>query len=164
MWSQTSSRRDDVSPYLTVSSVAGVREKIPKTFAHRVSYINFIRLSSLVCIGSCVHRGWSIERHRKSTDFGREGGRGGPNLAAPSTSARVQNRVEFVELARDMSSNWHKRHWDYRLEQEQAACTRGTTIVYTGYQGTTCVCYVSRMYEYSRMNMNISMSLFLLVR
>ena len=42
--------------------------------------------------------------------------------------------------------------------------TRGTSIVSTGYQGTTCVCYVlvSRMYEFSRMNMNISMSLFLL--
>ena len=38
-------------------------------------------------------------------DFGREGGCGGSYLAAPPTSARVQNRVEFVELARDMSSN-----------------------------------------------------------
>ena len=52
-----------------------------------------------------VHRRWSIERHRKSTDFGREGGCVGPDLEAPPTSARVQNRVEFVELARDMSSN-----------------------------------------------------------
>ena len=57
------------------------------------------------CIGLCVHRRWSIERHRKNMDFGREGGCGGPYLAAPPTSARVQNRVEFVELARDRSSN-----------------------------------------------------------
>ena len=52
-----------------------------------------------------VHRRWSVERHRKSMSFGREGGCGGPYLAAPPTSARVQNLVEFVELARDMSSN-----------------------------------------------------------
>ena len=38
-------------------------------------------------------------------DFGRERGCGGPYFAAPPASARVQNRVEFVELARDMSSN-----------------------------------------------------------
>ena len=53
----------------------------------------------------CVHRRWSIERHRKSMDFGREGGCGVPYLAAPPTSARVQNSVKFVELARDMPSN-----------------------------------------------------------
>ena len=58
-----------------------------------------------VCIGVWVHRRWSIERHRKSMDFGREGGCGGPYLCAPSTSARVQRRFEFLELARDISSN-----------------------------------------------------------
>ena len=31
-------------------------------------------------------------------DFSREGGCGGPYLAAPPTSARVQIRDEFVEL------------------------------------------------------------------
>ena len=31
-------------------------------------------------------------------DFGRERGYGGPYLAAPPTSARVQNRVEFLSL------------------------------------------------------------------
>ena len=62
-----------------------------------------------------MHRGWTIERNRKSMDFGRERGCGGPYLAAPPTSARVQNRVEFVELARDMFSNGHKRHWDYEV-------------------------------------------------
>ena len=51
---------------------------------------------------------------------------------------------EFVALAGDMSSNCTRSHWDYRLEREQAACTRGTTIVSTGYQGTTRVCYVCR--------------------
>ena len=38
-------------------------------------------------------------------DFGRERDCVGAYLAALHTSARVQNRVEFVELARDMSSN-----------------------------------------------------------
>ena len=38
-------------------------------------------------------------------DFGLERGCGGPYLAALHTSSRVQNCVEFVELARDMSSN-----------------------------------------------------------
>ena len=80
----------------------GVREKIPRTFAHRVGLFNLIVLSSLVCvvvywcIGLCVHRRWSIERHRKSMDFGRERACGGSYLAALRTSARVQNRVELV--------------------------------------------------------------------
>ena len=51
------------------------------------------------CIGLCVQRRWSIERHRKSVDFGRERGCVGPYLAA------LLNRVEFVEFARDMFSN-----------------------------------------------------------
>ena len=38
-------------------------------------------------------------------NFGRERGCGGPYLCAPHTSARIQNRVEFVDLARDMPSN-----------------------------------------------------------
>ena len=95
-----------------------------------------------------------------------------PYLGATPASARVQNRVEFVKLARDMSSNCTRSHWDYRLLRWTARGTRGTTIVSiintsyhklplatsTGYQGTTCVCYVlvSFMYVYSRMNMNIS--------
>ena len=57
------------------------------------------------CIDLCVPRRWSIERHRRSTDLCRERGCVGPYLAALHASARVQNRVEFVELARDMSSN-----------------------------------------------------------
>ena len=64
-----------------------------------------IVLISLVALLVCVLRRWSIERYRKSMDFGREGDCGCPYLAAPPTSARVQNSVEFVELARDMSSN-----------------------------------------------------------
>ena len=74
---------------------------------------NKVVISSPVCGCGClcvlvylrVHRRWSIERHRKSMDFGREGGCGVPYLAAPPTSARVQNSVKFVELARDMPSN-----------------------------------------------------------
>ena len=61
------------------------------------------KLSLITLLITCVHRRWSIERHQKSMDFGREGGCGGPYLAVPPTSARVQNRAEFVGLARDMS-------------------------------------------------------------
>ena len=80
--SQTSSRSDDVSPYLMVSCAAGAREKIPRTFAHRVPLFNLIVLSSLVCVGVlvywclglCVHRGLPLSHHQRGTDFGREGG------------------------------------------------------------------------------------------
>ena len=68
-----------------------------------------IVISSLVCVlvlvYLCVHRRWSIERHLNIMDFGCGRGCGGPYLAAPPNSARVQNSVEFVEHARDMSSN-----------------------------------------------------------
>ena len=60
--------------------------------------------SSQVC-GLVVHRRWLIERHRKSIDFRRGRGYVGPYLAAHHTFAHVLNRVEFVQLARDMSSN-----------------------------------------------------------
>ena len=89
-------------------------------------------------------------------DFGRESGCGGLYLAAPPTSARVQNRVEYVELARDFSSNCTRSHWDYRLVvwYNPVVLEVREGRVSTGYQGTTCVCYVLvlHMYEYSRMN------------
>ena len=103
MRSQTSSRSDDVSPLSNGQLHACSHEKNSRIFK--------IVISSLVCvlvcwcIGLCVHRRWSIERDRKSMDFGRERGCVGPYLAALHTSAHVQNRVDFVELARDMSSN-----------------------------------------------------------
>ena len=50
-------------------------------------------------------------------DFGHEVGCRSPYFAAPPTSARVQNRVDFVELAGDMSSNCSRSHWNYRLER-----------------------------------------------
>ena len=85
-------------------------------------------------------------------DFGREGYGGGPYLAAPPTSARVQNRFESVELAPDMSSKCTRSHWDYRLVAWYIPVVPEVREgrVSTGYQGTTCVCYVlvSRMYEY----------------
>ena len=86
-------RSDDVSPFLMVSCAAGIREKIPITFAHRVDLFIWLFFPPwCVCIGFCVHRGWSIERHRKGMDFGRERDCRGPYLAAPPTSARVQSR------------------------------------------------------------------------
>ena len=47
----------------------------------------------------------ALSHHQCGTDFGREGGCGGPYLCTPSTSAHAQNRFEFLELSRDMSSN-----------------------------------------------------------
>ena len=71
--------------------------------------LNLIIRAKLVCVylvyTMCVHRGLALSSHQRGTDFGRERGCGGPYLCAPSTSARVQNRFEFVELSRDMSSN-----------------------------------------------------------
>ena len=90
-----------------VSRAARAREKIPRTLAHRVPLFKKNVLTSLVCwfVGLLAYRRWSIGRHLKSMDFGREGDFVGPYLAAPPTSARVQNRVEFVVLTRDLSSN-----------------------------------------------------------
>ena len=146
--SQTSSRSDDVSPYIMVSCAAGAREKRPRTFAHRVPLFNEVVLTSLVCwfvccfvswfvgggIGVWLHRRWSIERHRKSMDFSGEGGCGGPYLCAPSTSARVQSRFEFVELTRDMSSNCTGEN---KRELEFHAGTSFQAVVYTSSYHTT---------------------------
>ena len=81
-------------------------ERLPTAWAYLIKLF-FHPWCVLVCwcIGLCVYRRWSIERDRKSMDFGRERGCVGSYLAALHTSARVQNRVDFVELARDMSSN-----------------------------------------------------------
>ena len=90
-----------------VSCAAGSREKFQGAFAHGVPIFHKIVLTSLVAllVYWCVHRRYSIERLRKSMNFGREGGCVGPYLAAPPTSARVQNGVELVDLACDMFSN-----------------------------------------------------------
>ena len=52
--------------------------------------------------------------------FGRERGSGGPYLAAPPTAARVQNSVEFVELARDCTGEVQARteisHWYHSFQ------------------------------------------------
>ena len=67
------------------------------------------------CVGVCVYRRWSIERHQKGMDFAPCDVGGCPLLCAPSISDRVQSRFEFVELDRDMSFNCTRSHWDYGL-------------------------------------------------
>ena len=67
------------------------------------------------CIGLCVHWGLALSHHQRGTDFAPCDVCGSPYLCPPSTSARVRNRFEFVELGRDTSSNCTKCHWDYRL-------------------------------------------------
>ena len=47
----------------------------------------------------------SLERHQRATDLDL-GVCGGPLFAPPFTSARVQIRFEFVELGRDVFSNY----------------------------------------------------------
>ena len=82
------------------------QERLPTTWAYSVKLLLrpwcvWVRMFVYLC----VHLRSSIEHHRKSMDFSRERGYGTPYLAAPPTAARVQNRVEFVELARGMSSH-----------------------------------------------------------
>ena len=105
------SRSDDVSPLSNGQLYTCARDKIPRTFAESVGLFNLSVLSALVCVlvywcvGLCVHRRLPIERHRTIIDFIRTRGCGGPYLAGQPTSGRVQNRAEFVELARDTSSH-----------------------------------------------------------
>ena len=53
----------------------------------------------------CVHWALSLQRHRKSMDFGPEDVCGDLLFCPPFTSARVQSRFEFVELGGDMCCN-----------------------------------------------------------
>ena len=57
---QTSERSDDVFPLSNGQLWTGVREKIPRTLAHRVGLLNLVVLSSLVgvcmCASTLVHR------------------------------------------------------------------------------------------------------------
>ena len=59
-------------------------------------------------------------------DFGRELGSVGPYSAALHTSARVKNRVEFVELARDIPSSF--------TGEVQARTTTGISRWYHSFQ------------------------------
>ena len=57
MRSQTSSLRADATTslhFITIGCAAGVREKIPRTFADRVGLFNKTVLSSLVCARWCI--------------------------------------------------------------------------------------------------------------
>ena len=48
----------------------------------------------------------SLDRHQNTIDFDPGDVCGGPLFAPPSNSARVQSRVEFVELGGNMYSNY----------------------------------------------------------
>ena len=104
MRSQTSSRSSDVSTLSDGRLCAGVCEKIPRTFAHRVELFIKIIHFSLVCL--FVHSRLSLERHQSAFDFDPEGVCGGPLFSPPFTSARVQSRFDFMELGGDMYSNY----------------------------------------------------------
>ena len=102
-------RSNEISPYVTVGCEQDHVRNFQERFTTWCGYLILLFLLPLSVYLSarrvCVHRRWSIAHHRTSMDFGPEGGCGRPYFAAPPTSARVQNRVEFVELARDMSCN-----------------------------------------------------------
>ena len=52
----------------------------------------------------CVHCDLSLERDQSTTDFETDGVCRGLLFTPPSTSARVQSRVEFAELGGGISS------------------------------------------------------------
>ena len=104
-----------------------------------------------------VHRGLALSHHQRGTNFAPCDVCGGPYQCTPSTSARVQNRFEFVELGRDVSSNCTKRQWDYRLVRHRRLVVPEVplyefdNIEYLQDIRAPPVCYVlvSRMYGYS---------------
>ena len=66
------------------------------------------------CVCACAHWGLSLARHQSTIDVDSGDVCGGPLLAPPSTSTRVQSRFEFVKLVVvKMYSNYHRCHWDY---------------------------------------------------
>ena len=66
-----------------------------------------------ICL--CVHWALSLERHQRATNFDPDGVCGGPIFAPPSTSVRFQSRFELAEIGGGTCSNYHRRHWDYRM-------------------------------------------------
>ena len=72
-------KRSDISPYLTVSRENDHVRKFQERL--RTACLNLMKLFLLpLSVPRCVRRRWSNERHRKSMDFGRERGCGGPYL------------------------------------------------------------------------------------
>ena len=113
--SQTPSRSDHVSLYLTVSWAQAPVRNFPESLL--VPLYTIYLFVPPVCVGVsvcwCVQRGLALSHQQRGADFGREGVGGGPYFCDPSTPASVQNRFEFVEHGREMSSNCPTRHWDY---------------------------------------------------
>ena len=81
-----------------------------------------MKLTFVRCVCWCVRRRWPPKHHPPGSDFGGQGGDRGPYLCSPSTSDRVQNRFEFVELARDMSSGGRSHSWA-ATRYQRALCT-----------------------------------------
>ena len=75
-----------------------------ESFRPDMGLFNKIILTSDV--GVCVHWPLCLARHQSTTGCESDGICGGPLFAPRSTSARVQSRVEFVELGGGMCSNY----------------------------------------------------------
>ena len=104
--SQTSSRT-----YIIVACVLVPAIKSRERFCPSVGLVNLIILTSLVCVRWAL----SIAHQQRATDFEPGGVCGGSVFSPPSTCARVQSRIEFMEPGGGLCSNYHKRQWDYRL-------------------------------------------------
>ena len=76
------------------------RERLPTAWP---DLSKLFLLPSSVCALSFL----SLSRHQSTTDVDPEGVCGGPLFAPPFTSARVQRRLEFVELGGDICSTYH---------------------------------------------------------
>ena len=89
------------------------RERLPPACAYlilRSTIVLTFLVGLLVCsfvgvlVCGCIDVGPSNATERAWISAARAAAEA-PYLGAPSTSARIQNRVDFVELARDTSSN-----------------------------------------------------------
>ena len=119
----------------------GACEKIPRTFPDRVATIYkilFLPLS-IPYVSVCV---------RRANNFDSGGICGGPLFAPPSTSARVYDSFEFVELGGDIPSNYHDEapagNWNCKpLPRCYQPVPRTTFLhVYMVFRGTRFTCSI----------------------
>ena len=144
---------NDVSPLFNGHLCAGACEIIPRTFAQSVGLFNLITLTPFVCLR--VHCPLFLAYHQSTTDFDADGVCGSPIFAPPSTSARVQSCFEFVEAGGGMCSNYHRRHWDYRLVPQA-----GTSWYHALYTRAQYICTrMHGMYRCQRFTCAIPMNI-----
>ena len=110
MRSQTSSRSDDVSQLSNVRPCSGACEKIRELLPTAWSYLQNYSYFSCVCAVAFVPR-TPPKRHR----FRPRCRLWRPNICTFIHLCSRPKPFELVELGRVMCSNYHRRHWDYKL-------------------------------------------------